>query len=74
MTPKETAEQLIRKYYTFGMNKEGQSLSWLESKQCALLAVQFARQQFDYYCAAEYGTDGSPDDHFDTIKKEINNL
>lgn len=39
MTPKEKAEQLIRKYYSFGINKEGQTLSWDESKQCALIAV-----------------------------------
>jgi hypothetical protein len=39
MTPKEKAEELIRKYYTWGINKEGQSLSWLEAKQCALIAV-----------------------------------
>lgn len=40
MTPIEEAEQLIRKYYTFGINKEGQTLSWLESKQCALIVVE----------------------------------
>jgi hypothetical protein len=39
MTPKEKADELIRKYYTWGINKEGQTLSWLESKQCALIAV-----------------------------------
>lgn len=39
MEPKEKAEQLIRKYYSFGINKEGQTLSWDESKQCALIAV-----------------------------------
>ena len=36
---KEKAEELIRKYYTWGINKEGQTLSWLEAKQCALIAV-----------------------------------
>jgi hypothetical protein len=39
MTPKEKAEELLRKYYTFGINKEGQTLSWLEAKQCALICV-----------------------------------
>ena len=39
MTPKEKSEELIRKYYTFGINKEGQTLSWYESKQCAIIAV-----------------------------------
>jgi hypothetical protein len=38
-SPKEKAEELIRKYYTFGINKEGQTLSWYESKQCAIIAV-----------------------------------
>lgn len=39
MTPQEKANELVRKYYTWGINKEGQTLSWLESKQCALIAV-----------------------------------
>jgi len=39
MKPKEKAEDLIRKYYTWGINIEGQTLSWLEAKQCALIAV-----------------------------------
>ena len=39
MTPKKEAEELVRKYYTFGINKEGQTLSWYECKQCALIAV-----------------------------------
>ena len=39
MTIKEKAEELLRKYYTFGINKEGQTLSWLEAKQCALICV-----------------------------------
>jgi hypothetical protein len=38
--PKEKAEELIRKYYTWGINKEGQTLSWLEAKQCALIAIE----------------------------------
>jgi hypothetical protein len=39
MTPKEKAEELIQKYYSWGINKQGQTLSELESKQCALIAV-----------------------------------
>lgn len=39
MTPKEKAEELIRKYYSFGINKEGQTLSWYECKQCAIIAI-----------------------------------
>jgi hypothetical protein len=40
MTPKEKAEELIRKYYTWGINKEGQTLSWLEAKQCVLIGIE----------------------------------
>ena len=45
-----------------------------EAKQCALIAVEFARQEFRDHCVAEYGTNGSPDDHFDAIKQEIQQL
>ncbi len=39
MKPEEKADELIRKYYTWGIRKEGQSLSWIESKECALIVV-----------------------------------
>ena len=39
MTAKEKAEELVRKYYTFGLNNTAQSFSWYECKQCALIAV-----------------------------------
>jgi hypothetical protein len=39
MTPKEKAEQLVRKYYTFGLNNPAQSFSWYECQECALIAV-----------------------------------
>ena len=39
MTPKEKAEYLVRKYYSFGLNNPAQSFSWYECKQCALIAV-----------------------------------
>ena len=35
----QKAEEVIRKYYTFGINKEGQTLSWHECKQCASIEV-----------------------------------
>jgi hypothetical protein len=38
-TFKEKAEELIRKYYSFGLNNPAQSFSWYECKQCALIAV-----------------------------------
>lgn len=39
MTPKEKSEELVRKYYTFGLNNPAQSFSWYECKECALIAV-----------------------------------
>lgn len=39
MTQQEKATELVRKYYQWGIRKEGQTLSWEESKQCALIAV-----------------------------------
>ena len=33
------AEELVRKYYTFGLNNPAQSFSWYECKECALIAV-----------------------------------
>ena len=39
MTAVEKAEELVRKYYTFGLNDFAQSFSWYECKQCALIAV-----------------------------------
>ena len=43
MTPKEKAEELVRKYYSFGLNNPAQSFSWYECKQCALIAVDEIR-------------------------------
>lgn len=39
MAPKEKAEEVVRKYYSFGLNNPAQSFSWYECKQCALIAV-----------------------------------
>jgi hypothetical protein len=39
MIPKEKAEELVRKYYSFGLNNPAQSFSWYECKQCASIAV-----------------------------------
>jgi len=40
MTPKEKAEELVRKYYTFGLNNiPFQSYCWFECKKLALIAV-----------------------------------
>lgn len=39
MTPKQKAIELVRKYYTFGLNNPAQSFSWYECKKCSLIAV-----------------------------------
>jgi hypothetical protein len=69
MTPKEKAEKLMLKYYSLiPMN----TVSF--AKQCALIAVEFAREEFRNHCAAEIDTEGSPDNHFDILKQEIEKL
>ena len=77
MTPKEKAFQLLTRFYLSlpnngsftGLNNINRR--WEEAKMCALIAVEFARKEFKDHCAAAYGTDGSPDDHFDAMKQEI---
>jgi hypothetical protein len=38
-TPKNYAEWLVRKYYSFGLNNPAQSFSWYECKEFALIAI-----------------------------------
>jgi hypothetical protein len=40
------------------------------AKQCALIAVEFAREQFNKYCLVEV----VDDDHFDVLRQEIEKL
>ena len=77
MTPKEKALELYLKYY----NRIEHTLSdeyWPReshiTKKCALIAIEFAREQFYKYCSAEMGTDGTYDDHFDVLRQEIEKL
>jgi hypothetical protein len=77
MTPEDKAGWLVERFY-FSLPNNGSftginniNRRWEEAKMCALIAVEFARKEFKDHCAAEYGTDGSPDDHFDAIKQEI---
>jgi len=70
MTPKEKAEQLIRKYYTFGINKEGQTLSWNECKQCALIAVD----EILIIMNEEYLSGALKIEYWQEVKQEIENL
>jgi hypothetical protein len=66
-TLKEKAALLILTYMTMGVRKD-------QAKEYALAAVEFARDEFKLHCAAEIGTDGTPDDHFNAIKSEIENI
>jgi hypothetical protein len=68
MRPKEKAEQLIRKYYSFGINKEGQTLSWDESKQCALIAV------YEILNINSVDKDYDLSNYWEEVKQEIKNL
>jgi hypothetical protein len=65
MTPKEEAKELVDKMTVVGLQMRGEGI------QCALIAVEFAREQFYKYCSAEMGTVGTYDDHFDVLKQEI---
>ena len=66
-TPKEKAALLVLTYMAMGVRKD-------QSKEYALAAVEFTRDEFKLHCAAEIGTDGTPDDHFNTIKSEIEKI
>ena len=80
MTPKEKAEELIRKYYTWGINKEGQTLSWLEAKECALIAVDeilnIEHPQIIIYTEIIKNSirDYFQDEYWEEVKKEIQKL
>ena len=79
-TPQQEARALVERFY-FALPNNGSQTGinnvhsrWEEGKMCALMAVEFARQQFADHCAAEIGTDGTPNDHFDAIRTEIEKL
>ena len=75
MTPKEKAQELFGKYAMYlRANLRYDEEANEDAKVCALIAVEFAREQFYKYCAAEMGTDGTYDDHFDRLKQEIEAL
>jgi hypothetical protein len=74
MTPKEKAEELVRKYYTFGINNVPmQSFSWYECKQCALIAVDeiiLANPHSNTFLNVEYSTM----EYWQEVKEEIEKL
>lgn len=65
MTAKEKAEELVRKYYTFGLNNPAQSFSWYECQQCAIIAID----ELIYYAESKYQLDW-----FREIRNEIDKL
>ena len=70
MTPKDKALELYNKYEQLGRDfTRGVSMKEF-AKQCALIAVEFAREQFNKYCLVEV----VDDDHFDVLKQEIEKL
>jgi hypothetical protein len=65
----EKAEQVIRKYYTFGINKEGQTLSWHECKQCALTEVNAI---IEVLYSLKFGNALSEEiEYWEAVKQEI---
>ena len=66
MKAKQKANELVDRYleYVEAYSSDSQLQN---AKTCALIAVEFAREQFNKYCSAEMGTDGTYDDHFDTL-------
>ena len=70
MMPKEKAEELIRKYYTFGLNNPAQSFSWYECKQCALIAVDELIEQENKYNNGSF----YPSKYWQEVKQEIEKL
>ena len=72
MTAVEKAEQLVRKYYTFGLNNTAQSFSWYECKQCALIAVD---DILEILYSLKLGNALSEElEYYEQVKHEINNL
>lgn len=69
MTPKEKAEELVRKYYSFGLNNPAQSFSWYECKQCALIAVDEILNNDNNFFNTY-----SKNDYWQEVKQEIEKL
>jgi hypothetical protein len=68
MTPKEKAQELIRKYYRLGLHQDGQSLNWMEAKQCAMIAVD------EIWAALESQRVFEQHGYWQEVKREIENL
>jgi hypothetical protein len=83
MTAAEEAEELVNKFAMYlRANLMYDEDADEDARQCALIAIEFAADQFDKYCLSEMGlhwtrddqyTDGSKD-HFRYIKEEVEKL
>ena len=71
---KQIANQLYNKFYNTSSHPHHVETRQQIAKEYSLIAVEFARDQFDKFCCAEGGTYGDPNDHFDDIKQEIEKL
>jgi hypothetical protein len=66
MTPKEKAEELINKYDLLFWD-----LSWIQAKQCALIAVN---EIINFSCYMMPEVKESMMDYLDEVKQEIEKL
>jgi hypothetical protein len=64
MTPKEEAKELVDKMTVVGLQMRSEGI------QFAIIAIEFAREQFNKYCLVEV----VDDDHFDVLRQEIEKL
>ena len=74
MTPKEKAEELVRKYYTFGLNNTAQSFSWYECKQCALIAIDEIVSLMIKFNGRHIEDNSTEIDYLQNVKQEIEKL
>lgn len=85
MTAHEEAEELVTQFipHTRVFNDEFGWEDDIESaKRCALIAIEFAADQFEKYCCAEMGTHYTKDDeysdgtkdHFRYIKEAVEKI
>ena len=79
MTAKEEAQEVRDKFYQLVADS---AYPEVLARQCALIAIEFAADQFEKYCCAEMGTHYTKDDeysdgtkdHFRYIKEAVEEL
>jgi hypothetical protein len=74
MKSTEETVGLVHKFYPLVSGYHGSKKNVRNAKRAALVAVEFAREQFRLYSIAECDISGEPDNHFDFIKQEIEKL